>query len=211
MLRKRIIAFAMLMATLLGGNGCINAPNPNDYEKAIIDGVEQYVPKEFFEGFPDFEPKGNNDNHAEESAAEILSEDMIDIFSWLSKAAAVLGVITFALGMINPVIGRLGIGRWFGLVALCSMGIVYATPYMWWFIGGTVWVLVSFLIWKLYRNFKARIEKEKVIEELAMHFDDPEGHEKISEKARCDYLLHRSKGDSWKNTTASTQKTKTET
>ena len=153
---------------MMGFISCLTLPQ---YEKVTVDGVEQYIPKELLNELPDFAPKEetkkDDQKSADESPTEELENDLADTFSWLAKVTAVLAVGIGALGFIHPGLGKLGIGRWMGLMSLCSMGIVYATGFMWYFIGGAVFILLAYLLWKIYRIVREKVELEMLSEKLA--------------------------------------------
>ena len=154
---------------MMGFISCLTLPQ---YEKVTVDGVEQYIPKELLNELPDFEPKKDtkkdDQESADESPTEELENDLADTFSWLAKVTAVLAVGIGALGFIHPGLGKLGIGRWMGLMSLCSMGIVYATGFMWYFIGGAVFILFTYLLWKIYRIVREKVELERLADHLAI-------------------------------------------
>ena len=131
-----------------------------------MDGMETYVPKELLDELPDFAPpKKDEPKHADESATENLEHELADTFSWLAKISAVLAVLIGALGFIFPLVGRFKIGRWLGIVALCSIGTLYFIPYFPYIFGTAALILFLYLLWKLYRVVKEKIE----LEELAAH------------------------------------------
>jgi hypothetical protein len=139
------------------------------YTKVMVDGKEQLFKKEFLDELPDFAPpKRNEPEHADETPTEHLEHELVETFSWLSKISAVLAVLLGALGIVFPALGKIGTGKWFGLVALCSMGIVYATSFMWYIIGGFVWVFIMYLAWKLYKIFKEKMELQELAEHLSI-------------------------------------------
>ena len=160
---SKIILLIMLMIT-----SCINAPDMADYKKVKINGVEKYLPIELLGELPDFEPKKDNDNHSDESATEHLEHELVDDFTWLAKVSGILAVILGAAGIAFPGFGKLGIGRWLGLVSLCSIGALYFIPYFPFIFGTAAFLLFAYLIWKLYRIFKEKVELEKLTAHLSI-------------------------------------------
>ena len=171
---KKVLHYLILVVVLFTPTSCIKVPSVPDkpltqYTKVMVDGKEQLFKKEFLDELPDFAPpKRNEPEHADETPTEHLEHELVETFSWLSKISAVLAVLLGALGIVFPALGKIGTGKWFGLVALCSMGIVYATSFMWYIIGGFVWVFIMYLAWKLYKIFKEKMELQELAEHLSI-------------------------------------------
>jgi len=152
----------------------------------MVDGKKQFIPKKFLDELPNFAPKEgtkkDDQEHADESATEKLEHELEDTFSWLAKIPGVLAVVLGALGFVFQPFGKLGIGRWLGLVSLCSIGALYFIPYFPYIFGAAAFVLFAYLIWKLYRVVKEKVELEQLSETLAT--SDREESEKILEDHR---------------------------
>ena len=192
---KKVLHYLILVVVLFTPTSCIKVPSGPDkpltqYTKVLVDGKEQLFKKEFLDELPDFAPpKRNEPEHADETPTEHLEQELVETFSWLSKIFAVLAVLLGTLGIVFPALGKIGTGKWFGLVALCSMGIVYATSFMWYIIGGFVWVFIMYLAWKLYKIFKEKMELQELADHLAT-LDKQESQDHLRERAR---FLPRSK------------------
>lgn len=189
---KCFVTFLLLLFT-----SCVNAPTIPDLKPLVDTPITE---------LPVFEKADN--------PTEQLQNNLVVVFTWLSIISAIGGVIAFAVGRSFPLIGDLQLGRTLGLIAIGSMGVVYATKWMWWIIGGTFWICLIYFLFRLARILKEKRYAESIVENLATHFDDPEGADKLSEDAKLSHLMNRSKGKAWNSITTqdeNTQKMKTET
>ncbi len=75
---------------------------------------------------------------------------------------------------------------------LCTITL-YSLSYIWFIAGALFWGLVIYAGFKIYNLIKERNEERELSKELAMHFDDTEGHNKLSEKAKGKYIENKDK------------------
>ena len=160
---NQLILFAMLFIT-----SCILPPPVPDLTKVKVDGVEKFIPNELLDELPDFEPKKDDQEPSEESATDELEEDLKETFSWLAKISALGGIVLGTLGIVHKPFGKLGIGKWLGLVSLCSIGALYFIPYFPYIFGAAAFLLFVYLLWKLYKLAKEKVEVERLAEHLSL-------------------------------------------
>jgi len=121
-----------------------------------------------------------------------------DVFTW---GAVILFPLSLILLVLSVKFNKLfKIGAYVGLAGLACMVGVYSIPWIWYPVAVLFWGGLICLVIFIIRTFQKHKDNDHIIEELGKHFDDPEGHEKISEEARKAYLPHRYKGDihNWK-------------
>ena len=127
-----------------------------------------------------------------ETPRERLANDLEAYLIWATIAATMAAILSFALSFKVP--GLSHVSYICGIVAAsCGMAI-YALEWIWLIIGVSFWSLIAWGGYHLYKKSKEIKENAGVIEELATHFEDEQGEDKLSHKARNIQLIHRRKG-----------------
>lgn len=127
-----------------------------------------------------------------ETPRERLTNDLESYLIWATIAATMAAILCFALSFKMP--GLSHVSYICGIVAgSCGMAI-YALEWIWLIIGVSFWSLIAWGAYHLYKKSKEIKKAEGINEELAIHFDDREGQNKLNEEAKAMHLKHRHKG-----------------
>ena len=81
-----------------------------------------------------------------------------------------------------------------GLTGGSCLVSIYALDYIWLIAGTVFFMVVAWGVYHLYMKAQEIKEHKEIQEELATHFDDPNGENNLSEKAKNIQLIHRHKG-----------------
>ncbi len=82
----------------------------------------------------------------------------------------------------------------FGLTGGACLVSIYALDYIWFIAGAVFFMVVAWGVYHLYLRAEEIKEHKEIQGELAAHFDDPNGGENLSEKAKLVQVIHRHKG-----------------
>jgi hypothetical protein len=137
-----------------------------------------------FESGEDKEPK---------TGTEAIEDKSQDTLEWLAVASIISLVVTLALGFKFPMLHE--------LTPLFGIGFVTCWALVWFIelLAIIKWVALiaaicyaGFRIYMLREKHRKEVaEHEEVNKELSLHFDDPEGEQKLSRKAHDVYTLGR--------------------
>ena len=96
--------------------------------------------------------------------------------------------------VLHKIPGALHVAYLFGTLAgFCAIGI-YSLAYIPYVIPVVIIALIGWGIYNIVKSKNEKKEDAEIIEELATHFEDEQGEDKLSHKARNIQLIHRRKG-----------------
>lgn len=118
-----------------------------------------------------------------ETPKQEFTDDLTPLLKWVGYLAIFVMIGTAAAAIKIP--GLIHISGIAGIVALCTMLLIYALSYIWIIVAVLFWSVVFWGLYKIWQMHGEKKEKDHVITELGREFHNPAGEKMLTKEAEA--------------------------
>lgn len=117
-----------------------------------------------------------------------FTDDLTPLLKWIGYLAIIVMIGALAASIKIP--GLIHVSGIAGVVALCTMLLIYAISYIWVIVAVVFWSMIFWGLYKIWQMHCEKKEKDHVINELGREFHNPEGEKMLTKEAEAALSKH---------------------